>query len=106
MMTIPLICAGEFAAPLPFPSLDLLASFARAVPAKYLGLAGGAALLLTALTFRIPECCLVGSGDGFTTMETQLVALVTRTLRQKSSGQAAFDSTAAAKTPSAMERAN
>ncbi|MEW6438348.1 MAG: hypothetical protein AB1508_14405 [Pseudomonadota bacterium] len=106
MMTIPLICAGEFAAPLPFPSLDLRASFARAVPAKYLGLAGGAALLLTALTFRIPECCLVGSGDGFTTMETQLVALVTRTLRQKSSGQAAFDSTAAAKTPSAMERAN
>lgn len=106
MMTIPLICAGEFAAPVPFPSFDPRANFARVMPAKYLALACGAVLLLTALTFRIPECCLVGSGDGFTTMETQLVALVTRTFRKKPSGQAVFDSTAAAKTPSAMKRTN
>ncbi|WP_297295868.1 hypothetical protein [uncultured Methylovirgula sp.] len=87
MMTIPLICAGEFASLLPFPPLDLCATFARIAPAKCLGVICGAALLLTALTFRIPECCLVGSGDGFTTAERQLLALVSRTLRDKSPGQ-------------------
>lgn len=83
MMTAPLICAGEFTAPLPFPARAPHAGFAQITSSSYVGFACGVLLLLTALTFRIPECCLVGSGDGFTKMEFQLFTAATRALRPK-----------------------
>ena len=81
MMTVPLICAGEFQAPLPLPPvLDPGAIFKRIRSARYLGFACGMILVLVALTFRIPECCLAGSGDGLTTMESQLFASASQAL--------------------------
>lgn len=88
MMTVPLICAGEFTAPLPLPAmLEPRAIFARIRSTKYVGFACGMLLLLVALTFRIPECCLVGSGDGFTTMESQLFSSATQALRNRNGGK-------------------
>lgn len=82
MMAIPLICAGEFSETFPYPKLDVRVIW-RAASARYVALACGLFLILAALTFRIPECCLVGSGDGFTTLESRIVISLTQLLGSK-----------------------
>jgi hypothetical protein len=58
-----LICAGEFHQALPVPVGAILrpwAGYSRTLVCATLGLA-----VLVGLTFKLPECCLVGSGEPF-----------------------------------------